>query len=660
MIDQLVSILGKTIGQFEQVKSSLKKRIVAQSDNHQNVDNLQENKIEIESNVILEDNLNEIITEVTQEITPIVNLNSIIAKTDVLTNQMKPLDCPTNLNLSITQKISPKTSETLIEKAIEKKIENTTDKTPVKKLLNSYTFINCDVNYFNFEYLVSKTGGFDIIMMDPPWRIKGGQKNDSQFMFANNKFCLEYDTMSNDQIALLDIKCLSKKGFMFLWILGNQINIACKMLNKWGYDLVDLIIWVKTKRGKVYLSHGYYLMHSYEICLVGYKCPTGQHVEYFSKVSNNLIFSEVTGKSQKPVEIYEIIEMMMPGARKLEIFARNNNLRKGWMSLGNQLGEEFHHWTNRVNCDGCHTPLLVGLKRYKSRTVPNFDLCERCFSKGVKSSKKINQQKICSATNGYQTQIDKLVNDLSAKNKKQDQICINKGSSNTIQKDSLLKLTTETLMNKSVELSISPNQSQPSFFELQNQVSERVLHKFHSCNFCEMNPIWGLRFTCKDCPNFDLCEGCFDKTLFSPDKFHPKGHQFRVTEMQKLSLGFQTHLTQKCASCYQKPIIGVCFKCTNCTNLSLCQKCFFRDQSLSVKQRKSHKPEHNWEFFIKPDTKMTKINCGWCQEENAAAEYQCDICFDFGLCSVCHMKKSHFKVNKATTHKAYHTFTKIK
>ena len=31
----------------------------------------------------------------------------------------------------------------------------------------------------------------------------------------------------------------------------------------------------------------------------------------------------------------------MPGAKKIELFARNNNLRSGWFSLGNQLGEVF-------------------------------------------------------------------------------------------------------------------------------------------------------------------------------------------------------------------------------------------------------------------------------------------------------------------------------
>jgi len=31
----------------------------------------------------------------------------------------------------------------------------------------------------------------------------------------------------------------------------------------------------------------------------------------------------------------------MPGAKKVEIFARNNNLRHGWFSIGNQLGETY-------------------------------------------------------------------------------------------------------------------------------------------------------------------------------------------------------------------------------------------------------------------------------------------------------------------------------
>jgi N6-adenosine-specific RNA methylase IME4 len=85
----------------------------------------------------------------------------------------------------------------------------------------------------------------------------------------------------------------------------------------------------------VNLTHGYYFMHSFEICLVGYKCQAGERVEYISKISNNLIFADIRSKSQKPDEMYEIIELLMPGAKKIEIFARNHNLRPGWFSVGN-------------------------------------------------------------------------------------------------------------------------------------------------------------------------------------------------------------------------------------------------------------------------------------------------------------------------------------
>ena len=39
----------------------------------------------------------------------------------------------------------------------------------------------------------------------------------------------------------MDIKIekLSKKGFLFLWILNTQITIASEMVNKWGYEIVD-------------------------------------------------------------------------------------------------------------------------------------------------------------------------------------------------------------------------------------------------------------------------------------------------------------------------------------------------------------------------------------------------------------------------------------
>jgi len=160
-----------------------------------------------------------------------------------------------------------------------------------------------------------------------------------------------------------------------MWIIANQMNIAYEMLERWGYSVIDKIIWVKLKGQSIFLTHGYYFMHSYEICLVGYKCPPGQHFEYRSKISNNLIFSQVQIKSQKPKELYDIIELMLPGSKKIELFARNHNRRQGWFSLGNQLGDVHQKWINKVSCDICQQVITCGNKRFKSRARIDFDVC---------------------------------------------------------------------------------------------------------------------------------------------------------------------------------------------------------------------------------------------------------------------------------------------
>jgi mRNA (2'-O-methyladenosine-N6-)-methyltransferase len=41
--------------------------------------------------------------------------------------------------------------------------------------------------------------------------------------------------------------------------------------------------------------------------------------------------------SRKPDEIYNLIERMSPGGKKLELFGRPHNCRVGWLTLGNQL-----------------------------------------------------------------------------------------------------------------------------------------------------------------------------------------------------------------------------------------------------------------------------------------------------------------------------------
>ena len=78
------------------------------------------------------------------------------------------------------------------------------------------------------------------------------------------------------------------------------------------------------------------LQHAKEVCLVGRRGnpPAGMAGK---AVGSDIIFAERRGQSQKPTEIYELIEELVPGGKYLEIFARKNNLRDYWVSVGNEV-----------------------------------------------------------------------------------------------------------------------------------------------------------------------------------------------------------------------------------------------------------------------------------------------------------------------------------
>ena len=49
-------------------------------------------------------------------------------------------------------------------------------------------------------------------------------------------------------------------------------------------------------------------------------------------------------------------------------------------------------------------------------------------------------------------------------------------------------------------------------------------HDQVECDGCGMTPIIGRRYKCRACPNFDLCQQCFDQK----DKVHTASHDFRI------------------------------------------------------------------------------------------------------------------------------------
>ena len=189
--------------------------------------------------------------------------------------------------------------------------------------------IHTNVTLYDWKKLYS-VEQFDVIMMDPPWQLATHN--------PTRGVALGYSQLTDRHITSLPVNKLQRDGgFLFVWVINAKYKFTLDLFKEWGYEMVDEIVWVKlTVNRRLAKSHGFYLQHAKEVCLVARKGkadPEGTK----KSVSSDIIFSERRGQSQKPEEIYEIIEELVPEGKYLEIFGRKNNLRDYWVTVGNEV-----------------------------------------------------------------------------------------------------------------------------------------------------------------------------------------------------------------------------------------------------------------------------------------------------------------------------------
>lgn len=123
------------------------------------------------------------------------------------------------------------------------------------------------------------------------------------------------------------------------------------------------------------------------------------------------------------------------------------------------------------------------------------------------------------------------------------------------------------------------------------------------CNACDEKPIESDRYKCLTCKDVNFCAQCFERRREFGD--HKSGHPYAhfkspgelfgqpVTDDQvtydklKRKYGEEVHDSISCDGCLSPNITGLRFKCDNCPNYDLCQRCV--EQS---KKTKSHQTSH--------------------------------------------------------------------
>jgi len=159
----------------------------------------------------------------------------------------------------------------------------------------------------------------DVIYADPPWtynvnHLRGNPEK-------------HYPTMSTEEICELNVST-SENAILFLWTTNPMLEDALRVLKAWGFKYKTNLVWVKNRIGV-----GFWFRGQHELLLVGVKGDVHPPTESnrFSSVLN----APTKAHSEKPLEVYELIERMYPNGKFLELFARNK--REGWEAWGNEL-----------------------------------------------------------------------------------------------------------------------------------------------------------------------------------------------------------------------------------------------------------------------------------------------------------------------------------
>ncbi|KAK4571532.1 hypothetical protein RGQ29_030101 [Quercus rubra] len=187
---------------------------------------------------------------------------------------------------------------------------------------------------------------FDVILVDPPWE---------EYVHRAPGVADHMEYWTFEEIMNLKIEAIADTpSFIFLWV-GDGVGLeqGRQCLKKWGFRRCEDICWVKTNKttatpGLRHDSHTLF-QHSKEHCLMGIKGTvrrsTDGHIIH-ANIDTDVIIAEEPPYgvchwncrfTQKPEDMYRIIEHFALGRRRLELFGEDHNIRSGWLTIGKEL-----------------------------------------------------------------------------------------------------------------------------------------------------------------------------------------------------------------------------------------------------------------------------------------------------------------------------------
>lgn len=193
-------------------------------------------------------------------------------------------------------------------------------------------YLKADLRTFDLSKLGTK---FDVILVNPPWveyTRRLSSVNSTSWTFE------ELKNLAIEQIA-------ESPSFIFLWCASEEgLDQGRLLLKKWGFRRCEDIVWIKTNKESLHLqpiptNSKQIFHHTKEHCLMGIKGTVRRNQDghvIHANVDTDVIISEEPplGSTEKPEEMYHIIEHFSQGRRRIELFGSDTNIRPGWVTIG--------------------------------------------------------------------------------------------------------------------------------------------------------------------------------------------------------------------------------------------------------------------------------------------------------------------------------------
>jgi next-to-BRCA1 protein 1 len=159
-----------------------------------------------------------------------------------------------------------------------------------------------------------------------------------------------------------------------------------------------------------------------------------------------------------------------------------------------------------------------------------------------------------------------------------------------------------------------------------------TIHDGIFCNNCQL-PVIGKRYKCIFCKDYDLCEICEKSGVHEEHSLIRFAKKYLPSYEETIEqIIYNANFCNYC----NDPVIGVGFKCSQCYDFDICNKCRKKGR------HKYHKLEAFYSTLKKDLIYLHKdIFCNMCSKPVVGIRYKCSVCNDFNLCIRCESLKMH-------------------